>query len=383
MSAVFPLDRISARRGRQVLDSILEPLDIRIDGSGAMDIRVGDERFYTCALPRGTKGMLDAYVDGWWECEHLDELAARLLSCAEFALPVASKWSLLSTFLLSRLSNRQNRRRSLDVRRHYDLGNDLFMAMLDSHMMYSCGYWKNASSLEEAQRAKLELICRKLGVRRGMRILDIGCGWGGFARYAAQQHGASVVGITIADQQLELGRIRCKGLPVELRLQDYRDLGSETFDAVVSIGMFEHVGYKNYRRMMEVVRRCLNPDGLFLLHTIGSNRSSTSFDPWLDEHVFPNAMIPSARQIATASEGLFVLEDWHNFGPDYDKTLMAWYANFRDGWSELRKRYDRRFYRMWRCYLLTCAGSFRARKNQLWQIVFSPRGVAGGYRSIR
>lgn len=383
MNLALPIDRFAVHRGRRVMDELLEPVGVRIGGSGPADVQVRDERLYARALYRGTKGILDAYVDGWWECRRLDELTTRLLSGADYGLPAANKWTVLSTALLSRLRNRQDRRKSLEIRRHYDLGNDLFTAMLDSYMMYSCGYWEAASNLEQAQRAKLELTCRKIGLKPGMRVLDIGCGWGGFARYAAEEHGASVVGITLSEQQLELGRERCKGLPVELRLQDYRDLGRESFDAVVSIGMFEHVGYKNYRRMMDIVRRCVKPDGLFLLHTIGSNRSHTAIDPWLDENIFPNAMLPSARQIMAASEGLFVLEDWHNFGADYDKTLMAWYENFCQAWSELQTKYDRRFYRMWRCYLLTCAGTFRARKNQLWQIVFSPRGVRGGYRSIR
>ena len=146
--------------------------------------------------------------------------------------------------------------------------------------------------------------------------------------------------------------------------------------------MFEHVGYKNYRRFMEVQHERLEPEGLLLLHTIGRNSSTTALEPWLERHIFPNAMLPSPGQIASAFEGLFVLEDWHSFGADYDRTLIAWYWNFERAWPTLAPRYGARFFRMWRYYLLTCAGAFRARTNQLWQLVLSKGGVPGGHRSV-
>jgi cyclopropane-fatty-acyl-phospholipid synthase len=177
---------------------------------------------------------------------------------------------------------------------------------------------------------------------------------------------------------VELGRERCKGLPVEIRLQDYREV-NEPFDHIVSLGMIEHVGSKNYRTYMQTAHRCLKDDGIFLLHTIGSNRSVRTTDPWIEKYIFPNSQLPSIRQLALASEGLFVMEDWQNFGVHYDKTLMAWYQNFDAGWDELKSTYSERFYRMWTYYLLSCAGSFRARKNQLWQIVFSKQGISGGF----
>lgn len=249
-------------------------------------------------------------------------------------------------------------------------------------MVYTCGYWKNAKDLDEAQEAKLDLVCRKIGLASGQRVLDIGCGWGSFAKFAAENYGAQVVGITVSKEQVRLAQERCAGWPVEIRLQDYRAM-RETFDRVISLGMFEHVGYKNYRTYFEVARRCLKEDGLFLLHTIGGNVSAKSTDPWIDKYIFPNSMIPSAAQIAKAAEGLFVMEDWHNFGADYDKTLLAWYQNVESHWLELSTRYDERFHRMWRYYLLSCAGSFRVRVNQLWQIVYSKQGVQGGYTAIR
>lgn len=369
-------------RGRERFQELLAALDVRIDGTRPFDVRVHDERLFREAFARGLHGILDAYVDGWWDCERLDELAARARS-VDLNLRVAGRLSLLGRHLVARLLNRQTRRRSLAVRRHYDLGNDLFRAMLDTRMVYSCAYWSEAADLDQAQEAKLDLVCRKVALQPGMRVLDIGCGWGSFAKFAAERYGVSVVGITLSQNQLELGRSHCAGLPVELRLQDYRDLPRETFDAVVSIGMYEHVGYKNYRVFAQVVRRCLRADGLVLLQTIGRKASGVRSDPWISENIFPNSMLPSARQVTEGFEGLLLLEDWHNFGPDYDKTLMAWWANFEANWPGLREKYGERFYRMWRCYLLTCAGSFRARDIQLWQIVFSQRGVAGGYRSIR
>jgi cyclopropane-fatty-acyl-phospholipid synthase len=250
--------------------------------------------------------------------------------------------------------------------------------MLDRRMVYTCAYWNGATTLDEAQENKLDLVCRKLGLSPGMRVLDIGCGWGAFGKFAAERYGAQTVGITVSREQVELGRELCRGLPVTFELQDYRDLQGR-FDRVVSLGMFEHVGEKNYRTFMQTVRRALADDGLFLLHTIGSPRTVHATDPWIGRYIFPNSLIPSAEQISRAFDGLFVLEDWHSFGADYDKTLMAWWHNFDELWPTLRDRYGDRFYRRWRYYLLTCAGSFRARSNQLWQVVLSPRGVPGGY----
>jgi cyclopropane-fatty-acyl-phospholipid synthase len=156
---------------------------------------------------------------------------------------------------------------------------------------------------------------------------------------------------------------------------------NEPFDHIASVGMFEHVGGKNYRTYMEVAHRCLKEDGLFLLHTIGEPTIS-GFDPWLKKYIFPNAEVPAIEQIGKASNHLFVMEDWHNFGPDYDPTLIAWHNNFETHWPELADAYGERFYRMWRYYLLATAASFRARRKQLWQIVFSKR-KPDGYRSIR
>jgi len=370
-----------AHRFREKISAWLAEADICINGDRPWDIKVYDERLWTRIFSDGSLGVGEAYMDGWWDSPQLDEFFYKVLRANLDEKIVA--WKEVFHLLQARLLNLQSPSRAFEVgHRHYDLGNDLYQRMLDKRMIYSCAYWKNASTLDEAQEAKLELVCQKLMLRPGMRVLDIGCGWGGTARYMAEHYRVEVVGITVSKNQAHFARDYCKGLPVEIRLQDYREV-NEIFDRVVSIGMFEHVGYKNYRTYMKVVRRCLKEDGLFLLHTIGNNRSVTHTDPWIGKYIFPNSMIPSARQIIQAAEGLFVLEDWHSFGPHYDKTLMAWFHNFETHWDEIKDRYGERFYRMWKYFLLSSAGSFRARKNQVWQIVFSPTGVIGGYPSIR
>ncbi len=367
---------------KKAILSLMESVDIKVDGSRPWDIRVHNEDFYGRVLTGASLALGESYMDGWWDCEAIDQLLTRVLT-ADLQKQLRPSLGLILFGLRAVLSNRQRRSRAFNIgERHYDLGNDLYELMLDRGMNYSCGYWKHAKTLDKAQEAKLDLICRKIGLTKGMRVLDIGCGWGGFARYAAERYGAEVIGITVSREQAELARVRCSGLPIEIRLQDYRDL-SEQFDRVVSIGMIEHVGYKNYRFYMEVAARCLVPDGLFLLHTIGTNVSERIGDPWTDRYIFPDGMLPSIPQLGEAVEGLFRMEDWHNFGPYYDRTLLAWHSNFNEGWERIKERYGERFFRMWNYYLLSSAASFRARRNQLWQIVLAPIASTTAYESIR
>ena len=363
---------------RELVDRILAKAGIQANGPMPWDIQVRDARFFQRVLAGRNLGLGESYMDGWWDCGQLDEFFARLLrSGVEGDLKGTP--SLVLRTLKARLLNAQTRTRSREVAlRHYDLGNDLFQAMLDPGMNYSCGYWKGARDLEEAQARKLELVCRKLGLRPGIRLLDIGCGWGSLARYAAERHGAEVVGITLSAEQKAFADGACRGLPVEIRLQDYRDLPDEVFDRVASIGMFEHVGHRNHAVFMDCVARHLAGDGVFLLHTIGKNATAAGTDPWIEKYIFPNGEIPSAAQITRAAEGRFVLEDWHNFGADYDRTLMAWHRNVMERWQDLKNRFNQRFCRMWTYYLLSCAGAFRARGLQLWQVVLSRRGIPGG-----
>lgn len=360
---------------------MLEGADVRLDGARAWDLRINDDRLPARLLVGGSLALGESYMEGAWDADDLDGLLFRLLNAGvdQRVHGLAN----LRDALLARLSNPQRGRRSFEVgERHYDLGNDLYAAMLGKRLVYSCGYWREADALDTAQEAKLELCCRKLGLQPGMRLLDIGCGWGEMLKYAAQHNGVSGVGITVSREQAAYARSLCEGLPVEIRVQDYREL-DEPFDRIVSIGMFEHVGVKNYRGYFDVARRCLRGDGLLLLHTIGGNASRTHTDPWIAKYIFPNSMLPSAAQIATATEGRFVIEDWHNFGADYDRTLRAWRDNIERAWPSLPSRYDQRFRRMWRYYLAGSMASFRARRNHLWQLVLSPRGVQGGYIAPR
>ena len=356
---------------------LLAPADVRIGGGRPWDLVVHDDAFHRRVLSGASLALGESYLDGWWDCERLDEFFHRVLR-AGLDRRLATPGGLL-TALRARLGNPQAPARAFRIgERHYDLGNELYRSMLDARMIYSCGYWASAATLDEAQEAKLERIGRKLDLAPGMRVLDLGCGWGGTAQFLAERHGVEVVGITVSRGQAEWARAACRGLPVEIRLQDYRELDG-TYDRILSVGMFEHVGPRNYPTFFAIARRCLRADGLFLLHTIGGERSVARTDPWIEKYIFPDSVLPSARQITAALEGRFVLEDWESFGADYDRTLLCWFRNFDAAWPRLCDRYDPRFYRMWKYYLLSCAGAFRARRNQVWQLVLSPLGVAGGW----
>jgi cyclopropane-fatty-acyl-phospholipid synthase len=366
---------------RGVIHQMLERADIRIGGDRPWDIRIRDRRVFGRILAQGSLGLGESYMEGWWDCDAIDVFFARILKARKGFRPHLN-FDIVMSALKAKFTNLQTPVLSKGKGKlHYEIGNDLYAAMLDKRMVYTCGYWKDAAHLDGAQEAKLELTCRKLKLEPGMRVLDIGCGWGGFARFAAERYGAKVTGITVSENQVELGRELCRGLPVEILLRDYREM-DERFDRVVSLGMFEHVGYKNYREYMRVAARCLGDDGILLLHTVGDNRTEFEFDAWMDKYIFPNALIPSIAQIGAAIENIFVMEDWHNLSTDYDRTLMAWHGNFENHWPELSQKYGEPFRRMWRYYLLQCAGGFRVRKNNLWQIVLA-KNPAGQYHSIR
>jgi cyclopropane-fatty-acyl-phospholipid synthase len=323
-------------------------------------------------------------MDGDWDCEQLDEFFTRLLRLRADQPPGGlARLKLAWALLEAAWRNPQTPDKAFVVgERHYDLGNDLFEHMLDTRMVYSCAFWAQARTLEQAQEDKLEMICRKLQLTPGMALLDIGCGWGGLARHAALHHGAQVTGITVSREQARHVERLCAGLPVSVRLMDYRALQGR-FDRIASVGMFEHVGPKNHATYLGTVRRLLADDGLFLLHTIGTDRPNGRTDPWIERYIFPGGHLPAASELAQAAERAFVIEDWHNFGADYDRTLMEWHARFEAAWPELKSRYSERFRRMWRYYLLTCAGFFRSRQGQLWQLVLAKPQRGDVYRSIR
>jgi cyclopropane-fatty-acyl-phospholipid synthase len=373
-SAALFRNAIDHRKSEGFVRELLEKAGITVGGSAPHDLQVHDPRFYTRLLRDGSLGMGEAYMDGWWDSPAVDELVCRLLR-AKLDEVVRNNYKLIAHTIKAKLLNLQTVTRAFQVgEQHYDLGNDLYEAMLDSRMMYTCGYWKDADNLDAAQEAKLDLVCRKIGLKPGMRVLELGCGWGGFAKYAAEKYGAEITGLTVSKEQVVIARERCKGLPVEISASDYRD-AKGLYDAVISIGIMEHIGTKNYRTYMEVVDRCMKPDGVALVHTIAGNRSIKHMEPWFNKYIFPNAVLPTIAALGKSMEQLLVLEDVHNIGPHYDRTLMAWLANFEAAWPTLKNKYGERFYRMWRYYLLTSAAGFRVRYTQLFQLVMTRTGT--------
>ena len=361
---------------------LLSSVDIQINGSRPWDIKVYNPNLYTNVLLNGTLGFGESYMKGWFDCDRLDLFLEKMLK-NNISIELGSLPLILGK-VKSKLSNLQSMSRAFQVgEHHYDIGNDLFSLMLDKTMMYTCGYWsEGVTSLEESQIAKLDLVAIKLDLKPGMKVLDIGCGWGGAAKYLAANYGVSVIGITISKEQIEYAKQNTSNLDVEFRLMDYRDL-NEKFDSIYSIGMFEAVGYKNYREYFQVVRSCLKDNGAFLLHTIGGNESTTTTDPWVEKYIFPNGMMPSAQQIAKSSEGIFIFDDWQNIGTHYDKTLMCWFENFVSSYEEIKDKYNKEFYRMWTFWLLSSAANFRARTLQLWQVLFSLEGSERPIKTYR
>jgi cyclopropane-fatty-acyl-phospholipid synthase len=369
------LSSLEPKRARATCVELLDAAGITVGGSQPWDVTVHDERLWSRVLRDGTLGAGEAYVEGWWDSGALDETINRLQRVKAVDM-LRDNWMIVPHLLKSRVLNLQTMRRAFgNGQHHYDIGNELYEAMLDRRMLYTCALWSTgARTLDEAQEAKLELVCRKIGLRPGMRVLDLGCGWGGFAAYAAEHHGVEVVGVTVSHEQVRFAKERYAHLPIDIRLDDYRNANG-VYDAVVSIGLMEHVGPKNYRRYMELVDRLLAPGGVAFVHTIGGNRARGHIDPWMDKYVFPNSVLPSLAQLVTAMEGIFIPEDVHNIGEDYDPTLMAWFQRFDAAWPALRAHYDDKFYRMWKFYLLASAGSFRSRAQQLFQIVMTRRGT--------
>ena len=359
-------------RFRKRFEELMAVADIRIDGDRPWDMQVHRDDTFPRFFAFGSLGMGESYMDGWWDCERLDELVSR---ASRADLKSELRPTDLFLAIQARLVGPKGRKRSSgEGERHYELGRELYRRMLDKRMIYSCAYWNDAQTLDEAQEHKLDLIARKLRLEPGMKVLDIGCGWGGAIHYFAERYGVCGVAVTISPDQCDAARELCAGLPVEIRLQDYRDV-DEQFDCSYSIDMLGHVGRRNYRTYMETVKRSLCPGGLHLVQTAGSDNSTVKADPWVNRYIFPGGHIPSPKQIMEAAEGLLAIEDWHSFTQDYDRTFMCWHDNLSAVWDDLGDGYDERLFRMWRYYLLSFAGVFRSRVSQLWQIVFTRAGA--------
>ncbi len=370
-----------------IYKNLLSKAGIEINGGNPWDITVRNSKFYRRVTSKGMLGLGESYMDGWWDTNNLKEFFRRVVrgdiekNLYNWRVIISLIWH----YTISKVIDFGSKSKSSNIgKHHYDIGNDIYRAMLDKRMVYTCGYWKNAKNLDEAQEAKLDLVCRKLKLKPGMKVLDIGCGWGSFLKFASEKYGIEGVGVTVSENQVKLGRELCKGLPIKILYKDYRDV-KEKFDIIVSLGMFEHVGVKYYETFMKKVKELLKSDGLFLLHTIGTHTVGNGSDAWVDKYIFPGGVLPSITQLSKSFQKRFIMEDWHNFGYDYSLTLTAWFKNFEEHWVELKKtgKYNDRFYRMWKYYLLFFAGVFQARRLQLWQIVLSPKGVKGGYVSLR
>lgn len=369
----------------KTLETVLRTLGIEINGSQPWDPQIKDISVLKDIARGGSLAAGEAFMDERWDVEQLDMLIERLQRHHTL-------WdrllygNLLWERIKMKIFNRQRGDRAFEVGQvHYDLGNDLYATMLDKRMIYTAAYWKEANNLDEAQEAKLDLICRKIGLKPGDRVLDIGCGWGGFMKYAAEKYGVSCVGISVSKEQTAYGRQVCAGLPIEFVITDYAKFKpDQPFDHIVSIEMFEAVGHKNYELFMKKASSWLKPEGRFLLQSIGSTHHDTVSDPWIDKYIFPNGILPTKSLIERATKGVLKAHDWHDIGPDYDKTLMAWWDNFQTGHKTLdQKKYDRRFYRMWQYYLLTCAGGFRSGHLVDWQILFTKPDVQEAVPVIR
>lgn len=370
------------------LTSATKAADVQFNGRRPWDVQVNNPRLYGEILRRGSLGFGDGYVNGDWDCDDLCELINRLLR-AKANRPLswwtrtAEGWRWVQERLVNQQSEERTRKRTSQ---HYDINPELYRAMLGKTMAYSCGYWRNAKSLDQAQEAKLELICKKLELKEGERLLDLGCGWGSLAKHAAENYGARVTGITVSREQAAYLKEQTTWQDIRVKVCDYRhlnDLGEEPFDKIASVGMYEHVGRLNDKRFYDVISKALKPEGLALIHTIGSVERTHRTDEWIDRYVFPGGRLPSAVDLCKGLEKKFIIEDWESFGTDYERTLRCWHENLLQSKQNQDLVLDDRGYRFWKFYLLSCAGFFRSRQGQLWQVVLSRPERTDTYRSWR
>ena len=302
------------RHFEKTIRRILEIADVEIGGKRPWDIQVGHSGFYRRIMLQGSLGLGESYMEGWWDAAAVDQFFDRIIR-EDLQHHYRLVWpEKLLAFSNKILNMQQKNRCRKEVRRHYDPDSALIISFLDPYNQYSCGYFEGTDNLDVAQEKKLDLICRNLQLSSSDRVLDIGCGWGGFARYAAEHYGCHVTGISTSSAQVDFARRFCSGFPVTIQQLDYRSLKGR-FDKILICGMIEHVGYKNYRTIMRKVNDCLSDKGLFLLQTIGGNTSVVSNDPWIEKYFFPNSMLPSLQQITMAAEDLFIVEDLHWVDP--------------------------------------------------------------------
>jgi len=383
----FPYKRMSKKSEQKVRELLLTS-NIEVDGDNPQDIQVHDTSVYDRWLRDGSLGIGESYMEGLWSSNALDQTMKQLIdNMDELESRVKKSPSLILYTLKLKFLNLQNKIGAKRViEKHYNDDVNLFSEMLDSYMQYTCGYWnRGAKDLEVAQRNKMQLIAEKLHLKPGMQILDMGSGFGGLSYFLATEYDVRVTAVTLSENQHEWATCNFAHPNITFILGDYRDIMSGEYDRIVSVGLLEHIGIKNYQLFFKKVFSLLKPEGIYLLHTIGSARTTTSTDQWIDKYIFPGGQLPSFKQIVDSIEEPFVIEDWHNFGENYSQTLHAWHHNLKKDWQIKTSSIltDKEF-RMWEYYLLSCAGNFEARSSvQLWQIVICKNGVQGGYLSKR
>ena len=370
---------------------LFSQVEIEVNGSNPWDPQVHNPAAYNMMVSRGSVGLGETYMHGYWDCEQLDQFFARVTS-VDLRKLIPVNFPTVSLAVGAYLKNRQLPKAAWEVgRMHYDLPDEVWEATLDSAMTGSCAYYRNPTdTLEEAQLNKCRMTLDKVGLKSGHSLLDIGVGWAAFSGLAAQEYGAHPIGITVSEGQKAYIHKRY-GEAIDVRVNPWQETElREPVDCIVSAEMFEHVGSDNYRSFFEFCRRSIKEDGLMNLHTIVRHTPSKHIDPWMDKYIYPGGCIPTLGQITTAVHGLFHVVDVHDIGGHYPATLRAWMDNFRRNWDSVKSLGSARlgmdpevFCRMWLYHYMASAGGFMSSRISVHQIVLSPNGVPGRYQSIR
>jgi cyclopropane-fatty-acyl-phospholipid synthase len=350
-------------------------------------LNVSDDSVWYDIITKANLGIAEGYMHGKIDVDPLP-LFLSLLNDTSIGTRRKEKFDVLGmvigaieapTQMMGWLFNLQTKELSSRVtKQHYDAGNDLYEVMLGPSMSYTCAYWKDAENLDQAQEAKFNLIMRKLELQPGMKVADLGMGWGTAAAYMHKHGKVNVTGVSLSEKQVEWAQNNLVKDGLRFIWSDYREHCEDpdivgTYDRIYSIGMFEHIGPKNYEPFFKCIKALLKPDGLAVVHTIGEPDFVAASDQFLEKYIFPGAVIPTLPMATKAFEHHFILEDFQNFGHDYSKTLAAWHVNSLKFFRENPNAYSPEFQRMWEYYLKMCEALFELRINQLWHFVLSPR----------
>ncbi len=348
------------------------------DGPPQFEIRIKSPNTFEELLVEPSLALGEGYIQGDVEITGNlgDAMEWFYKNAAEERLTPFQKARVCWLHLKKRATIKQTKK---DVQAHYDKGNDFYKLWLDKGMNYSCAFFTSEDeSLEQAQLNKIHRSLKKLRLKAGQRLLDIGCGWGSLVMEAARKYKVKAVGLTLSQNQFELGnqRIRDEGLEdqVEIRLQDYREIGEseyKSFDRIISIGMFEHVGKENISVFFERCSRLLKDKGIMLLHTIGRTKPK-EMDAWITKYIFPGTYLPALGELVEAAEETgFDFVDLENLRGHYDLTLGNWAKRFEEHAEKVKQLYDEKFVRMWRFYLYGCQMSFRYNPLFVFQLLFT------------